>query len=212
MAQRINVRLNGSLGSASEEKWSVGLNYGFGGTTLSQADSQTAATAIANLLAASATPFGTLANGAGAGCSLDSVDVYGYAASGPAVSHGQGLLSPKRGFTGTTSAPPQTCSVITLLTNVPGRSSRGRIYWPQLAPTISAGLKSSTAAGHGAGLRALNITIEGALNTFGPWVLCVYSAKNDNLTTVSAFRSGDVLDTQRRRRDALAETYTVTAK
>lgn len=207
MVQRVNVRIGGGLGSGPQEEWSIGLNYGNGGVVLNQEQAQEVAEDIADLLAASATPFGSLANGSGAGVSVRTVEVYSYGTGPAAVAKGESPLGTPRVFTGGTSAPPQTTACITLLTALPGRSYRGRVYWPQLAPVVTPDLKSSTAKDKHAGLVTLNTAISNVLAFYGPFVLCVYSRTLDVVTPVTSVRSGDVLDTQRRRRDALTETF-----
>lgn len=212
MAQRTQIRLSGAMGVGNVERWSVGLTYGLGGLTLSAAQAQELAEDLADAIGAGTISVGTLANGVGAAVTMDTVEVYSYGAVGPAVSRGSDLITPTKTFTGTTSAPPQTTGCITLLTGLPGASRRGRIYWPQTAPVINTSYKSSTAQGLGNGLNTLNTGITNALAFYGPFRLCVYSAKLDEVTEVTAFRSGDVLDTQRRRRDALTESYTLTPR
>lgn len=212
MAIRINVRLSGKMGATATEVWSVGLNYGGGAAPLDQAQALAAAGDIRDALAASSgAVLGTLKNGVGAQVNLDQVDVYSYGVTGPAVSHGAVPFSPAIAFTGAPTAPPQTTGCITLQTALPGRSYRGRIYWPQTAPAIDTNFKSSTAKGLGGGFATMNGAIEAELLAYGPWVLGVYSAVQDVVTPVTTVRAGDVLDTQRRRRDALAETFTITA-
>ena len=210
MVTRLNVRIGGALGVGGVERFSIGLNYA-GGSVLTQAQAQDAAEDVADAISPNPGPWGTMANGVGVNVQVDAVEVYAYGpGSGPAVAKGLDAVSPARVFTGTTSAPPQTAAVITLLTGTPGRSYRGRVYWPQLAPLISSSLVSSTAKGLGSGFVSLNTAIELALSVFGTWSLGVHSPKLDVVTPVTSVRCGDVLDTQRRRAQDLPESFTTT--
>lgn len=208
MVQRVNVRLSGRIGTGAPEVWSVGLNYGIN-VTLSQEEAQEAAELIlSGLSATSWAALGTLKNGVGASVTLNQIDTYSYGPTGPAVGHGVAAPATPFSFTGTTSAPPQVAACITLLTGQPGRSRRGRIYWPQTAPAMGADMKSSTAKDKSTGMVTTLAAINNALLTFGTPFPAVYSPTLDVVTPVTAVRAGDVLDTQRRRRDALAETFT----
>ena len=210
MVTHLNVRIGGAMGVGAPERFSIGLNYA-GGPVLDQAAAQGAAEDIADAISPSPGPWGSMANGVSAQVQVDQVEVYSYGpGQGAAVAKGQDSVTPARVFTGSPAAPPQTSAVITLLTGTPGRSFRGRIYWPQLAPGLSTSLVSSTAKGLGPGFVSLNAAIELALSLFGTWDLVVYSPKLDVVTPVTSVRCGDVLDTQRRRAQDLPETFTTT--
>lgn len=121
------------------------------------------------------------------------------------------LPSPKTG-SGTISKTLQTTACISLLTGRPGRSYRGRVYWPTWA-------YSGTATGMYGGTDMTNFlasfkTIVDAIVTAGDTVtpdleldLVVRSRLLHQSTQVNLYGLGNVPDTQRRRRDAAIETY-----
>jgi len=113
---------------------------------------------------------------------------------------------------GTVTHPPQSAIVFSLRTNTPGGSGRGRIYWPYGGGNV-------TSAGR---IAAVDITawiaqmktylnaMAAALATAFPligFVLSVRSRATHTTPHVVRMLVGDVVDTQRRRRDHLAEVY-----
>lgn len=104
--------------------------------------------------------------------------------------------------------PFQCATVVSLLTASATRHGRGRFYLPPLATgSIDQGRVSA------ASLAVLDTA----------WTAYFASLNGDNITpvvrnrtghvstTVTSARIGDVIDTQRRRRNKLTETYTVVA-
>lgn len=120
--------------------------------------------------------------------------------------------------TGSMSEPPQQSIVISLRTEVPGRSHRGRLYWPAVkgATTDTGGrVPAATVTGALADaktyLRALQDAIKaGAFPGANPVTveLAVVSQTIASQTRVKTLQIGNVFDVQRRRRDALKEAYT----
>jgi hypothetical protein len=102
--------------------------------------------------------------------------------------------------------PPQVAVVVSHRTAKPTRAGRGRIYLP--APAISAlnngelatAAQTAFAVDMAAGYRAM---------TTGGNVLCVYHRTTDTMDAVVSIDVGQVLDTQRRRRNKLIETRVV---
>jgi hypothetical protein len=104
------------------------------------------------------------------------------------------------------SLPPQCAIVVTLRTAFAGPSDTGRIYLPQPSVTItnSAGrlldaTAQSIADSVGDAFTALNA------NGSALTGINVYSRKNRLITPVLSVDVGNVIDTQRRRRDGLVE-------
>jgi hypothetical protein len=108
---------------------------------------------------------------------------------------------------------PTAALCISLYTEIPGRQYRGRIYWPALG----ANLDSTTgrvdtptvlaAATDGASMLA---AMEAACPAGWDAVLAVYSGTRGAGTAVASIRVGNVLDSQRGRKDALVEAYSST--
>lgn len=116
------------------------------------------------------------------------------------------LGSPVAG-TGTMTKVFQTAVVCSLLTGRPGRSYRGRVYWPALGAVINqtTGRLQTPSAQGVADAMAFLLTDVGDLSLEADLRPGVYSAVKDEFTYVNSISVGDVLDTQRRRRDTLVE-------
>lgn len=114
--------------------------------------------------------------------------------------------------TGTPLRGAQNALVFSLRTNTPGASGRGRIYWPALATSLSAdtrlGSTEQTAAL--SDFRIYMNAMRSALATAFPTIgfdLAVRSKTTHTTPHVNKVQCGNVLDTQRRRRDAMIEDY-----
>lgn len=119
------------------------------------------------------------------------------------------LVTPLAG-TGTATKPFQTAIVCSLLTRRPGRSYRGRIYWPALAIAMEPStlrLTPATRTSMLTGFAALFDLVQAASGVEGAPDLIVASETLGVNTVVRQLAVGDVLDTQRRRRDSLQEQY-----
>lgn len=121
---------------------------------------------------------------------------------------------------GSASKSPQDAIVISLRTAKPGARGRGRMYWPALGAGLSASFKLSgpLPAAIAADAKTLlkligdQLNAELAANSIVATVeLAVRSQTAHDNNPVVRLQVGDVLDTQRRRRDALVEAYAVTA-
>lgn len=122
------------------------------------------------------------------------------------------------GLTGGTKSL-QDAVVISLRTATPGARGRGRMYWPALGASLGVGFKvaSPTPAAIATDAKALlkligdQLNAELAANSIVATVeLAVRSQVAHHNNPVIRLQVGDVLDTQRRRRDALVEAYAVT--
>lgn len=114
--------------------------------------------------------------------------------------------------TGTAPHPFQTSMVTSLRTATPGARGRGRLYWPATGITISAGtlrpsnvLPPSVLSGVKTYLTSIRAALDASL--VNDAVLSVWSRTSGTTAPVTSMQAGDVLDTQRRRRDVLIETY-----
>lgn len=134
------------------------------------------------------------------------------------VSTAQGLANyaaPVPGFS-LASKTPQDAIVFSLRTNHAGRNGRGRMYWPALGATLGVGWKmtgptpTATALGAATLLDLIGdqINAELAANSLTETVeLCVRSRTDKESYRVGSIQVGDIIDTQRRRRNKLLETY-----
>lgn len=110
--------------------------------------------------------------------------------------------------TGTASKPFQTAVVSSLLTGRPGRSRRGRLYWPALAANISSTslrLSTPSASAVGEAVRSFLSAVTASAPAGKNPQLAVISETLSTATQVTQVAVGDVLDVQRRRRDSLVE-------
>lgn len=113
-----------------------------------------------------------------------------------------GTASPNKAY--------QSSVAVSLLTGRPGRSYRGRLYLVALSITLnvaslrlSASQASSIATQMSATLTAWGNAAPGDID-LRPVVVSKTLGMNSQVTQVGV---GDVMDTQRRRRDSLAEAY-----
>lgn len=110
--------------------------------------------------------------------------------------------------------PVTTAIVCSLYTGIPGRSYRGRIYWPLLGFTLSpttGRLDGGDQADLLAAFGGLLAGLEAAAPASPSLVLGVYSTTRGSGTAVSQLRVGDIPDSQRGRKSALVEAYSIAA-
>lgn len=122
------------------------------------------------------------------------------------------------GATTSTTLPPQCSLVVTLKSTIAhGRGSKGRMYLPGISVIIGTdGKVASTSVG------TIATNLQSFFNLMGndadlPGRL-ILASKAPNILGVGAFNQnvtsiavGDVIDTQRRRRNGLSEVYTTKA-
>jgi hypothetical protein len=113
--------------------------------------------------------------------------------------------------TSATPHPYQTATVTSLKSGFAGGQGRGRLYWPATGATVDATtlrMNSSNVGTFLTGVRTFLAAITTAITpSVGPNELVVWSRTGTAMHKVLTIRQGDVLDTQRRRRDSLAEAY-----
>lgn len=113
--------------------------------------------------------------------------------------------------TGNTPHPIQTAMVLSLITAHAGPSGRGRLYWPATGVAIDINtlrFSSGVVTGFLTDMETYLSAIEAAIEaTAGSAPLSVWSRKTLGTFGVVRLRAGNVPDVQRRRRDALVETY-----
>ena len=132
----------------------------------------------------------------------------GKAATNPTV------LSFKTKIAGTdsTGEPPQASIAISFRAVVPGRRGRGRFYFPALGGTGTLDASGRPAAGVittlGNATRAMVTNIESLGDPGVNTRLVVTSAGNPRYVLPNEIRIGNHIDTQRRRRAQVPETYT----
>lgn len=203
--QHLQVRVNGLLGT--NQTWSVNPKFSYPGSPTSvptQAAMDSWAAAIIALESGDIIPnIDMISNSAsvlGVTCSFITADN-----TSLVISEGT-LATPVTG-TGAASMPGQCAVVSTILTNIPGRSGRGRLYWPYIALGMTDELRipltdaQTIASNVGAWLHDVAAAWPGS----EPVVASVVSRVKSAAYPATIVRVGDVVDTQRRRRDQLIE-------
>ena len=208
MADLLRVSIIGAMPNG--EEWSVNPVFAVGGdfgTPVSQTQAQTIATAI-QAISAGNDLRGLMATS----CNINSIRVEARSVDGSLETQAEAnLTSPQAGSGGTNAHPFQTAMVFSLRTATPGATGRGRMYWPATGVALTvATLRPSSSVVSAAliGMETYLSAIEAAIEvTLTGVALSVWSRKLSALRTVTSLQAGDVLDVQRRRRDALIENY-----
>lgn len=123
------------------------------------------------------------------------------------------LLTPKPGVGGAL-LPITSAVVCSLYTGIPGRSYRGRIYWPALGLSLdpdTARIRTSDITSLLTAFNDMLSTLQGVAPSSPAVVLGVYSKTMGTGTAISQLRVGNLPDQWRGRRDALTEAYGVVA-
>lgn len=106
----------------------------------------------------------------------------------------------------------QSATVISLRTNTPGPTGRGRLYFPAVGVTINTQLRQATptplslATDMASYLMSIRTALAASFPTIG-FDLAVRSRTTKTTPHVVRLQVGNVPDTQRRRRDAYTEAY-----
>lgn len=114
--------------------------------------------------------------------------------------------------TGTALRGAQSALVFSLRTNTPGGSGRGRIYWPAVGMAVNTDTRFSSAntlvalTQMATYLHAMESALATAFPTIG-FDLSVRSKATLSTPHVVKLSVGNVIDTQRRRRDKMVEDY-----
>jgi hypothetical protein len=207
MADLLRVSLVGAMPNG--EEWSVNPVFRIGGdfgAPVSPTQAQTIATAIA----AVAIPTSlTVANATSV--SFNGARVEARMLNGTLESLAEAIKPTPTFGTGGNAHPFQTAIVSSLRTGTPGASGRGRLYWPATAIAIQTStLRPATATITStlSGVKTLLSGVQAAIDvTLDGVSLCVWSRSLNSTANVTSVQMGDVLDTQRRRRDVLVEGY-----
>lgn len=210
MVARNKIVLSGKFGVSTPEVWSISTHWTLdgGGAVLSQVECQSWATRIATALGAGETALAAMVSQWGTGTDMTKVDVYGYGPTGPAVAQGSATFG--LSGSGTPRLPFQDAICVTLQTGFAGARRRGRFYLPAHGCTVGSDGKWSQSAGFAtavADMLELMSDIDGTSTA----IPVVYSPTGNFVTAVTAVKVGNVLDTQRRRRDALTESFQTAA-
>lgn len=207
MADLLRVTIKGTMPSG--EEWSINPVYSIGGD-LGTPVSSTQANTIAVAIAAVAVPTGLL-NVLNSSCQVTGARVEARTVGGTLESLGEAVKASATSGASSTALPFQSSLVISLRTATAGASGRGRAYWPATGAPLGTGtlrLLPATATSALAGAKTYLSGIQAAIDvTLDGVALAVWSRKNSDLYVVNQLQMGDIVDTQRRRRDQTVETY-----
>lgn len=205
------VGITGTLGN--QEVWSI--NPQFATSTLTT-PSVSEMTAAAVGVAAVNIPSG-LANAKSQAAPVTTIRVECRSDAGELLAAAQAPQTGTQTTTRSPSTPSQTSVVLSLRTDAPGASGRGRLYWPALGITPnSTSLRITTlerdtiATDAVTYLRAIQDALKAAISpapSVATFELAVFSKTRGDHNLVRRLLVGDVFDTQRRRRDAMVESY-----
>lgn len=205
MAQILRVSIQGSMPGG--EKWSINPCWEINGSAGDPVSPATA-TAIATAIGAVTVPPSVTTMWSPV-TNLTGYRVEARALNGDLESQAEFIRPTALGGTGTAPHPYQTSCVISLRTPLPGARFRGRLYMPATGCVIVAttlrldpAVQSSLLTGMKTYLSAIETAIQASLPNAN---LTVWSRTYEGFANVNSLRIGNVLDTQRRRRDALAE-------
>ena len=207
MAHILRVSILGAMPSG--EEWSVNPIYSIGGdfgTPVSSSQANTIALAIA----ARTVPTG-LTSIMNSTTTVTGVRVEARSLTGVLESQAEAMKAVATPGTGTQPLPFQSAAVISLRTALAGASGRGRMYWPATGMALVTTtlrplntLVTSVLSGAKTYLSGIQTDIDVTLDGVA---LGVWSRKLADINVVNQLQMGDIVDTQRRRRDQLIETY-----
>ena len=206
----LRLVFQGTIGAA--EEFTAGASY-----TLDIPNAvwdQPSAEAIVTAILAIPTPTDLLKTFP-SGVALTGVRLEGHEDTGRTLGAAEGSFTARRTGTGTgASHPPQTAIVLSMKSAAPGQSGRGRLYWPAMTVSLDTNYfvdsPSTTAlvTAFRTYLSAIGSAIRDNAGLF-PWTtvsLAVASTTKGTQAPVTRLEIGNVLDTQRRRRNKLVET------
>lgn len=204
----IRVELRGTTASGAEV-WSCGFStappVGGGLADVESLALEAAVTFANNFFSVTAvnSAFGTATR-------FTSTRVQQLEADGSVRATAESILGTPVVGSATTSLPTQCAVVVSLRSPTAGARGRGRMYLPNPAASAlqSNGRLTTTVRD------ALAVNMRSAMNIWNGLAdtepVGVASAAGGFVTTVNKIQVGDVVDTQRRRRDALPESYYTT--
>lgn len=212
----IRTILKGSLGAV--EVWSTSTNWGIFGIHPDSPDQALVDGILARLITYTTVTnvpasFKTLLS---SGSSITGWRVELRGENELTLSVAEGLLGTPVTGGGSASKTPQDAVVFSLRTSTPGPRGRGRMYFPAVGASLSAAfqLTGPSPAGIAADAKTWLNAIGSQMNAYFASissvltvVLSVRSQTDHVCRNVNQIQVGAVLDTQRRRRDSLPETY-----
>jgi len=205
----LRVVWNGRIGTA--EEFSVGASF----TIDNDVENWDQPSAIAIVAAIQAIPTpAALLDCFPISVALTGVRLEGHADTGATIGAAEAGYAPERTGTGIGAPhPPQTALVLSMKSSTTGQSGRGRLYWPAMSVELNSAFQvsdpSNTAlvTAFASYLSDVSDAIQANAGLF-PWTTVSLAVASPTLGTqapVSRLEVGNILDTQRRRRNNLVE-------
>lgn len=154
-------------------------------------------------------------------CTLSGVTLRSLDARGITTTLAEGVAAVPAFQGASQTVPDQIAVVVTLLTARAGRTGKGRIYLPILTANIEAGgvMQASQITALGTGLKTLFDGINTSIVALDATARVAVQSKTASSNIGEGYTGaavvnisiGNVMDTQRRRRASLTETYTTRA-
>jgi hypothetical protein len=146
------------------------------------------------------------------GTTLSGVTLEARTHAGVLEAQASGLRSTPVAGTGTATLPFQSALVLSMRTTAGGQRGRGRLYMPATGTQLVAAtnrVTSSQLDGFLTSMKTYLAAVQTAIDTNVDETvgLAIWSRTALSSALVTQLRVGDVVDTQRRRRDAVPETY-----
>lgn len=205
------VSIQGTLGSS--EKWSVNPCFA---TSFPGTPSVSALQAAADAIAAVTVPP-NLAAAKSSAAPVTLIRVEARSDTHVLELAAQAAFSGSQNGGGSPKMPPQTSVVLSLRTDRPGASGRGRLYWPGLGLTVDSpalripsGNRDPISVDAVTYLRGIQDALKAGISptpSASTFELAIFSKTRGDHALVNRLMVGDVFDTQRRRRDTLQENY-----
>lgn len=206
MADIIRCSINGAMPSG--EVWSVNPVFALSvGSVVTGTELAAAAAAINGLTIPT-----TIRSSMSAGTTFTGVRLEARNFDGELEAQAEAVRGTPVAGSSSVTLPFQAAAVLSLRSLAGGARGRGRLYWPLTGMV----LVSTTS-------RILGTTVTSLLTAFEEYLGFIESSINDNIdetvrlavwsrtgqsaSSVSRLQMGDVMDTQRRRRDAVTESY-----
>lgn len=204
----IRVRLLGVI--STDDTWSVNPCFATGATGVpTQAAMDTWASNIAALNLGSILPT-TIKGWMSSAVGVSGVRLEWVNAAGAVEVVSEHLLDAPQ-FGGAAVNMPSECAVVTSLqTSLIGRRYRGRLYWPLLAVRLddtTTRIHTPTTSAIATAVASWLQDVADALGTGTDYDPVVVSKAAGTNAVVTGIKVGDVMDSQRRRRNGMKETY-----
>lgn len=206
MADLLRVSLQGQLPGG--EEWSVNPCFSLAdfGTSVTYDQLNTIVTAINSISIPTGVRLMQSTSTTNTGCRVEARTI-----TGTLDALAEGVRGSAIPGTGTSAHSYQTAIVSSLRTAQSGATGRGRLYWPATGMIVAASTLRPSAADVTSSLSAVKTYLQAITTAIAPTLgvapLIVWSRSSGGRYLVNRMLMGDVLDVQRRRRDAAIESY-----